>query len=423
MEKIKGVMMKRKAIYVLMCLGMLLAACSSGTATSTPTDGEVSSPLEGITLLGTAAAAINTPDYPQWDDPPAMTIDQQTIYMATFQMENGDIIVELFADKAPLAVNNFVFLAREGFYDNTTFFRVLEGFMAQGGDPTKSGSGGPGYSFDDEFTSELLFDGPGYLAMANGGPNSNGSQFFLTFEATPWLNARHTIFGKIVDGMDVLTEFTLRDPQESPTFEGDLLLTVVIEETAVSLLPTPTATPIPILPEVLDGRPLAELPIAERANLYTGIPAMVIDTALTYQAQIETTKGLISVELRVQDAPDLVNNFVVLANLGYWDGFPITHVEPELFMLTGSPAGDPTSDVGYVLGEQGDLSNTEGAVGFWLRQDRIAPSGSQFYILMSDLSPLDVIPTVFGYVSEGMDIVGLLTSEDLITSISIETTE
>lgn len=150
---------------------------------------------------------------------------------------------------------------------------------------------------------------------------------------------------------------------------------------------------------------------------------MVIDTALTYQAQIETTKGLISVELRVQDAPDLVNNFVVLANLGYWDGFPVTFVEPELFMLTGSPAGDPASDVGYVLGEQGDLSNTEGAVGFWLRQDRIAPSGSQFYILMSDLSPLDVIPTVFGYVSEGMDIVGLLTSEDLITSISIETTE
>jgi len=151
---------------------------------------------------------------------------------------------------------------------------------------------------------------------------------------------------------------------------------------------------------------------------------MVIDTALTYQAQIETTKGLISVELRVQDAPDLVNNFVVLANLGYWDGFPITYVEPEVFILTGSPAGDPASDIGYVLGEQGELSNTEGAVGFWFRQDRIAPSGSQFYILMTDLSQdLDVFPTVFGYVSEGMDILGTLTSEDLITSISIETTE
>jgi cyclophilin family peptidyl-prolyl cis-trans isomerase len=350
-----------------------------------------------------------------------MTIDPQAIYIATFKTEGGDITVELFAELAPLAVNNFVFLAREGFYDNTTFFRVIQDFMAQGGDPTGSGSSGPGYTFDDEFTPELLFDGPGYLGMANRGPSTNGSQFFLTYAATPWLNGRHTIFGKIVEGTDVLEGLTPRNPEESPTFEGDTLLTVLIEEAAESILPTPTATPIPIVPEMEEGRPLADLPIAERENLYTGSPAMVIDPEASFTVRIETTKGTIVVELRPDEAPDLVNNFVVLANLGYWDGFPVTFVDPEVFMITGSPAGDPSSDIGYALRVQGELSNTEGAIGYWFRQDIIAPSGSQFYILITDLSQaLDANPSVFGYVIEGLEIVGELTIDDMITRITIE---
>lgn len=423
--------MKRSLFFTLaVVLGLMMASCTpaDGEPTPSPTlaEDQVSSPIEGVTLLSTAVAGFDQPepDYPQWDAPPEMTIDPQTTYTATFRTEQGEILVELFADLAPITVNNFIFLAREGYYDDTTFFRVLPDFMAQGGDPSNTGAGNPGYTFEDEFTPELLFDGPGYLAMANRGPATNGGQFFLTVAATEWLNGQHTIFGKVVEGMDVLTSLTPRDPQENPAFDGDLLHSIVIGEVAESLLPTPTATPDPIVPAVQEGRPLADLPVAERENLFTGSPAMVIDPELSYSARIDTTKGEILIELRPQDAQDLVNNFVVLADLGYWDAFPITYVEPEVFMLTGSPAGDPSSDVGYTLRMQGELSNTEGAVGYWFRQDRIAPSGSQFYILMTDLSQvLDANPTVFGYVVEGLDVVSELTGADMITSVTIETGE
>ncbi|NPV07962.1 MAG: peptidylprolyl isomerase [Anaerolineae bacterium] len=166
----------------------------------------------------------------QWTSPPPMTIDTAKTYFATLKTEKGDIRVELFADWAPKTVNNFVFLAREGFYDNTTFHRVLADFMAQGGDPTGTGSGGPGYRFEDEIDPGLAFDEPGLLAMANAGANTNGSQFFITFVPTPWLNGAHTIFGRVVEGMDVALSLRLRDPRENPSYPGDTLFTVEIEE-------------------------------------------------------------------------------------------------------------------------------------------------------------------------------------------------
>ncbi|MGZ9236019.1 MAG: peptidylprolyl isomerase, partial [Anaerolineales bacterium] len=138
--------------------------------------------------------------------------------------------VELFDDQAPKTVNNFVFLARQGFYNGTTFHRVIEGFMAQGGDPTGTGTGGPGYQFEDEFSPDLTFDKPGLLAMANSGPNTNGSQFFITYDATPHLNNLHTIFGQVTEGMDVVNGITRRDPQQNPTFEGDAIESVTITE-------------------------------------------------------------------------------------------------------------------------------------------------------------------------------------------------
>ena len=161
---------------------------------------------------------------------PPMTIDPEKSYQATIVTENGDIVIDLYADKAPNTVNNFVFLAGEGFYDNTTFHRVLPGFMAQGGDPTGTGTGGPGYSFADEFDPELRHDGPGVLSMANSGPNTNGSQFFITYEATPHLDDLHTVFGRVVEGQDVLEAITPRDPQQNPGLPGDTILTIRIEE-------------------------------------------------------------------------------------------------------------------------------------------------------------------------------------------------
>jgi cyclophilin family peptidyl-prolyl cis-trans isomerase len=166
----------------------------------------------------------------QYAAPPPMTIDVNKKYFATFNMANGgEFVVELFADKAPVTVNNFVFLAREGYYDGTTFHRVLEGFMAQGGDRTGTGGGSPGYQFEDEF-SDLTFDKAGLLAMANSGPNTNGSQFFITYVPTSHLNGLHTIFGQVIEGMDVVNGITRRNPDENPPFEGDAIATITITE-------------------------------------------------------------------------------------------------------------------------------------------------------------------------------------------------
>jgi cyclophilin family peptidyl-prolyl cis-trans isomerase len=166
----------------------------------------------------------------QYSAAPPMTIDTSRQYFATFTMANGgEFVVQLFPAQAPKTVNNFVFLAQQGFYDGTTFHRVLEGFMAQGGDPTGTGMGGPGYQFEDEF-SDLTFDKPGLLAMANSGPNTNGSQFFITYAPTPHLNNRHTIFGEVIEGMDVVNNITRRDPDQNPDFEGDAIETITITE-------------------------------------------------------------------------------------------------------------------------------------------------------------------------------------------------
>lgn len=170
-----------------------------------------------------------TPAPKSWDNPPSMTIDLNKTYVATFKTEKGEIRIELYAKQAPKTVNNLVFLARAGYYDNTTFHRVLADFMAQGGDPSGTGAGGPGYRFEDEIDSSLVFDGPGILAMANAGPNTNGSQFFITLAPTPWLTGDHTIFGRVIEGMDVLFAIGLRDPQTA-TQAGDVLVTVEIEE-------------------------------------------------------------------------------------------------------------------------------------------------------------------------------------------------
>lgn len=151
----------------------------------------------------------------KYASPPAMTIDPAKAYTATISTDKGEIVIELFADKAPRTVNNFVFLARDSFYDGVIFHRVIANFMAQGGDPTGTGTGGPGYTFKDEFHPSLRHSGPGILSMANAGPNTNGSQFFLTHVATPWLDGKHSVFGKVTKGMDVLMSIPPRDPQKS----------------------------------------------------------------------------------------------------------------------------------------------------------------------------------------------------------------
>ena len=163
-----------------------------------------------------------------YDSPPPMIIDTSKKYTAYMDTEKGTLVLELFAKDVPKTVNNFVFLANQGFYDGTTFHRVIPGFMAQGGDPTGTGRGGPGYMFEDEFTGHK--HGAGALSMANAGPNTNGSQFFITYAPQPGLDGKHSVFGQMVGGMDVLEKLTPRDPSQNPQFEGDRIIRVIIEE-------------------------------------------------------------------------------------------------------------------------------------------------------------------------------------------------
>ena len=150
----------------------------------------------------------------QFNAPPEMGIDSSKSYTATIKTDAGDIQLALAADKVPNTVNNFVFLARQGYYDGVIFHRVIKDFMAQTGDPTGTGTGGPGYTFGDEFDPSLRHDGPGVLSMANAGPNTNGSQFFITHVATNWLDDKHSVFGHVSAGMDVVLGIPERDPTQ-----------------------------------------------------------------------------------------------------------------------------------------------------------------------------------------------------------------
>ena len=155
----------------------------------------------------------------EYSSPPSMTIDPDKQYSATFKTSRGEIVCDLFARDAPKTVNNFVFLARERFYDGTVFHRVIADFMIQGGDPTATGGGGPGYQFEDELDNPHKHQ-VGSLSMANAGPNTNGSQFFITHIATDWLNDKHTVFGQVRSGQDVVNAIR----------QGDELTSVKIVE-------------------------------------------------------------------------------------------------------------------------------------------------------------------------------------------------
>ena len=156
----------------------------------------------------------------QYAQAPAMTVDVAKTYTATIKTNAGDIQVQLFAAEAPKTVNNFVFLARDGFYNGVTFHRVIADFMIQGGDPTGTGSGGPGYKFGDEFAGNPRRHQIGTLSMANAGPGTNGSQFFITHVATPHLDGKHTVFGQVTSGQEVVDKIK----------KGDKITSIEIQE-------------------------------------------------------------------------------------------------------------------------------------------------------------------------------------------------
>lgn len=203
------------------------AAPTKAETAATDAATEFVAPEQNAAICGQFA---DIPAAKQYASAPPLKVDSAAKYFATFAMENGNQFkVELFPDKAPITVNSFIFLSCKGFFNGATFHRVLEDFMAQGGDPTGTGMGGPGYEFVNE-DSDLTFDKAGVVAMANAGRDTNGSQFFITFAPAEFLNGGYTIFGQVVEGMDAVNQITRRDPERNPSFMGDRILSIMISE-------------------------------------------------------------------------------------------------------------------------------------------------------------------------------------------------
>ena len=230
------------AIFVV--LGFVLASNrpSSGQSAAAPTTDAFSAvppaaPAEAVpTAAAVPAEAAPTAAAPagqqlSYSAPPPMTIDPAKSYTATITTPRGDFVVNLRPDLAPQTVNSFVFLARAGYFNGLTWHRVLENFMAQGGDPTGTGGGGPGYTVPDEFTDKVKFDKPGLMAMANTGqPNSGGSQFFVTTAPADYLDGKYTIFGEVTQGQEIVNAIPLRDPEQNPTTPGEQIVRIAIDE-------------------------------------------------------------------------------------------------------------------------------------------------------------------------------------------------
>ena len=402
-------------LFLVLISVVILAGCAqTPVSEGTPTPAATSE-VEARTETATPAPEEETvQDFKSWPEPPEMTIDPDKIYVATIQTEKGDIVVELDAKNAPITTNNFVFLAREGFYNGLTFHRVIPGFMAQGGDPTGTGTGGPGYAIPDEITPDMKFDRPGLLSMAKAGPNTAGSQFFITYAPAPWLDGGFTIFGEVIEGMDVLEQITPRDP-ETATAPGDKILAITISEADVSRRPTPTPTPTPFAPDANNADHfMAEMPLEQRLNYWNTPPENMLEPGVIYVANIETDAGTIQVELLPEMAPNNVNNIIVLANNGYYDGTRFFQVienteDPEgglIVAIGGDPSGTGTGNPGYVLEDEladdPDVFNDAGWMGS--AQPDANSNGGAFFLTLSPAPWLAQYFTPLGRVISGHEV-------------------
>lgn len=426
-----------KSTYTLLTILSLLVlatACtlpSSLVAPASPTSAPlpVAQPAAAMPVARPAIPAVVDESRPlakiapgdrndRYSGPAPTWIEPGVIYQATIVTDKGNIVIELFPD-APQGVNNFVTLAKNGFYDDLTFHRVEPNFVVQGGDPNGDGTGGPGYTIP----AEIKHTHPrGALAWARTGDQvnperrSSGSQFYITLRETPFLDGQYSVFGQVISGMEVVDQIAV----------GDKIRRIEIQQAAASQLPTPTPTPLPKAPKSESGRPLAKLPIEEREGLYNAAAEPPAQQPAAYQATIKTAKGDIVIALDPQSAPKAVYNFVTLANLGFYDNMPVAFIQPDLYMVSGSPASRPDSDVGYSLepeaGPQGSVVVT-GTVALYPTFDAVTgavrASGSQFFISLIAVEDNETPLSLLGQVTSGLDIVAALTISDTLTSVTI----
>jgi cyclophilin family peptidyl-prolyl cis-trans isomerase len=356
-----------------------------------------------------------------YSGPAPTSIDPGKTYVATIVTPKGNIVAELYTD-TPESANNFVTLAQNGYYDGLTFHRVEPGFVIQGGDPQGDGSGGPGYTIPAEIKHA---HSKGALAWARQGDDvnperrSSGSQFYVTLAETAFLDGGYTVFGQVIEGMDVAEKIAV----------GDKIERIDISTADASRMPTPTPTPEPKAPVAEQGRPLAKMTVDEREKLYNTAPETTLDLDKSYQATIKTAKGDVVIDLDAKTYPATVGNFMLLSDLGYYDGLPIAYLEQNSYAVFGSPKAGPTSDVGYALDLEGPSSDgtnstvITGTVAMYPVQDQVTgqmkASGSQFFVSFIQTPDIGTPLNAFGTVSSGMDVLKELKAEDVVESITI----
>ena len=359
----------------------------------------------------------------RFSGPAEKYVEDNTIYVATIVTDKGNIVAELYQD-TPEGLNNFVTLALNGFYDGLTFHRVEPNFVIQGGDPLGEGNGGPGYTIPAEINH---LHPRGALAWARTGDQvnperrSSGSQFYIALDELTFLDGAYSVFGNVIEGMDVVDKIAV----------GDKIQRIDIAKATTSMMPTPaptptpTMTPTPFAPTVEEGRPLATVAVPDRANYYNTAPEMTIDVNKKYQATIEMEKGKIVIDLDAELAPMTVNNFVMLANLGYYDDMPLAFVEQGVYAVFGSPGGQPDSDVGYTLPLEGGVGITDIITNTALMYPTtdaagaLASSGGQFFIAFSAVPNSATAMNFLGTLVEGTDVAGQLSTGDIVKTITI----
>jgi cyclophilin family peptidyl-prolyl cis-trans isomerase len=358
---------------------------------------------------------------------PDMVIDPDTIYLATISTAKGDVVLELFGQEAPIAVNNFVVLSQLGFYDAMPVYPVGPPQAVLTGDPTGDGQGNPGYDLPAEIGIPNLAGTMGYLRFPdqiNPEQLSNGSQIYITLEAVPDIDGVYAAFGQVIEGLDVLSQLVM----------GDVIDTIAISEAETRVAPTPappTPTPTPFAPSSAADRPLAALDPAERIDAFNMPPAMELEEGVDYQARITTDVGEIVVDLFEEQTPLTVNNFVVLANLGFFDNTLFHRVIDGFMAQAGDPSGSGRGGPGYVFADEIVPELVFDKAGL-LAMANAGPgtNGSQFFITFDAADWLNGQHTIFGQVIEGEDLLPQILRRDpvdpaapatMIESIVIET--
>ena len=337
--------------------------------------------------------------------PPKAVFDGgDTDYFWNIETNKGLIKVKLWPDIAPMHVSSTIYLARLGFYDSIDFHRVITGFMAQGGCPLGKGNGGPGYKYAGEFSASVKHDRPGLLSMANAGPGTDGSQFFLTFKATPWLDGKHTLFGEVVEGLNVLKVLESKGSRSGKTSEKlwmqkSTLTTVKVPRVEFSFA---------ALDKFIAGAKVNKSAPGWRTKLPRP-PKFSFAKGQKLFWNMETNKGKIKIEFRPDVAPMHVSSALYLSRLGFYDGLSFHRVIQGFMAQGGCPTGSGNGHPGYQFAGEFSKDLKHDAAGV-LSTANAGPGtdGSQFFITFKALSFLDGKYTIYGKVVEGMDVVKTL---------------